>query len=118
MAAVTVGALPADTRPRLSHQRLGFTFPFLVWHPSALGSIVLITLPQQARLIGGDQAKGQTLGVVLLFGTLVSMFVAPLFGALRDRIVTRIGHRRPWMIVGTVMNIGGAIRPRLYPKGK
>jgi MFS family permease len=72
-------------------------------------AILLIALPEQGRSIGGDAAKGQTLGVVLLLGAFVSMLAAPLFGALSDRIVTPFGRRRPWIVVGTLMNIIGLI---------
>jgi len=40
-------------------------------------AILLITLPKQAFLIGGDAVKGQTLGVVLLVGAFVSMIASP-----------------------------------------
>src|SRR5574341_1317638 len=61
-------------------------------------AILITTLPRQALLIGGDEVKGGTLGLVLLIGAFVSMIVAPIFGALSDRIVTPIGRRRPWII--------------------
>jgi MFS family permease len=72
-------------------------------------AILIITLPAQARLIGGDIAKGGTLAAVLLAGAVVSMVVAPLFGAISDRWVTRFGRRRPWIVVGTLMNIPGLL---------
>ncbi len=40
-------------------------------------AILLITLPKQALLIGGNEAKGQSLGIVLLLGAFVSMIGAP-----------------------------------------
>lgn len=69
--------------------------------------ILITTLPAQAEMLGGDALKGQTLGLVLGFGAFVSMIVAPVFGALSDRIVTRWGRRRPWIVLGTTMNIVG-----------
>ncbi len=79
-------------------------------------AILLITLPQQAFLIGGDAVKGSTLGVVLLIGAFVSMIVAPLFGALSDRIRTPWGRRRPWIVVGTVMNVVGLLGLIYFPR--
>lgn len=78
--------------------------------------IIVTTLPAQAEMIGGNALKGQTLGIVLAFGAFVSMLVAPFFGALSDRIVTRFGRRRPWIVVGTVMNIVGLAGLAYFPK--
>lgn len=72
-------------------------------------AIFLVTLPKQALLIGGEEAKGQTLGIVTLVGAFVSMLAAPLCGALSDRFTTRFGRRRPWIVVGTLMNVLGLI---------
>src|SRR5438128_2602229 len=78
----------------------------LFWFGSAVHwTIILITaLPAQSFFIGGDAVKGQTLGAVLLAGAFVSMVVAPIFGSLSDRFVTPFGRRRPWIVLGTVMN--------------
>lgn len=78
--------------------------------------ILITTLPRQAEIMGGDAVKGQTLGTVLAFGAFVSMVVAPIFGALSDRIVTRFGRRRPWIVLGTVMNIVGLAGLALFPR--
>ncbi len=80
-------------------------------------TIILITiLPYQANLIGGESVKGQTLGIVLGAGAFVSMIVAPLFGALSDRIITPFGRRRPWIVVGTLMNILGLAGLAFFPR--
>jgi MFS family permease len=79
-------------------------------------AILLITLPKQAFLIGGDAVKGQTLGTVLLVGAFVSMVVAPFFGALSDRITSHWGRRRPWIVLGTVMNVIGIFGLIYFPR--
>jgi MFS family permease len=79
-------------------------------------AILLITLPRQAFLIGGDAVKGRTLGLVLLIGAFVSMVVAPLFGAMSDRMSTRWGRRRPWIVVGTLMNVIGIFGLIYFPR--
>lgn len=77
---------------------------------SAHWAAILITLlPLQAELIGGSAFKGRTLGTILLVGALVSMLVAPLFGALSDRVRTRWGRRVPFLVVGTLCNIVGLL---------
>jgi MFS family permease len=79
-------------------------------------AILITTLPKQALVIGGDAAKGQTLGNVLLAGAFVSMLVAPVFGALSDRTITRFGRRRPWIVLGTVMNVIGLLGLVYFPR--
>ena len=116
MTTTALGAVQPASRPRLNHLRLALLSLFWFGIQVHWAAILLITLPQQALLIGGDQVKGQTLGVVLLFGAVVSMVVAPLFGALSDRIVTRFGRRRPWMVVGTGMNILGLLGLAYIPR--
>jgi Na+/melibiose symporter-like transporter len=99
----------ASSRPHLSHFRLAAMS--LYWFATNVhwAAILIITLPKQAQIIGGDAAKGGTLGYVLLAGALVSMIVAPLFGAISDRVVTRFGRRRPWIVIGALMNIPGLL---------
>jgi len=94
-------------RPRLSPLRQATMA--LYWFATNVhwGAILIITLPAQARIIGGDADKGATLGAILLAGAFVSMVIAPVAGALSDRWVTRFGRRRPWIVVGTLLNIPG-----------
>lgn len=83
---------------------------------SAHWSAILITLlPLQAERIGGGELKGHTLGAILLFGALVSMMVAPLFGAWSDRVRTRWGRRKPFLVVGTAGNVVGLLALSLIP---
>jgi Na+/melibiose symporter-like transporter len=79
-------------------------------------AILITTLPNQAYVIGGDQVKGQTLGTILLIGAFVSMFVAPFFGALSDRVITRFGRRKPWIVIGTLMNNVGLLGLAYFPR--
>ena len=102
-----MATLAPSARPHMSHFRQAMLSFY--WFATSMhwAAILLITLPKQAFVIGGDAVKGQTLGVVLLVGAFVSMVVAPVFGALSDRIVTPWGRRRPWIVLGTLMNIVG-----------
>jgi len=94
-------------QPRMSHGKQALLSLYWFGTNAHWTAILLITLPKQAFLIGGDAVKGQTLGIVLLIGAFVSMIVAPLFGALSDRITTPWGRRRPWIVLGTLMNVIG-----------
>lgn len=108
--------LQKTSQPRMSHLRQALLSLYWFGTNAHWAAILLITLPKQAFLIGGDSVKGQTLGTVLLIGAFVSMVVAPLFGALSDRISTRWGRRRPWIVVGTLMNVVGIFGLIYFPR--
>lgn len=112
-----MSATPQDTaRPHMSHFQQAMLSLYWFGTSAHWAAILLITLPKQAFLIGGDAVKGRTLGVVLLIGAFVSMIVAPLFGTLSDRISTRWGRRRPWIVVGTLMNVVGIFGLIHFPR--
>lgn len=79
-------------------------------------AILIVTFPSQAVFIAGDEFKGRGVGLVLAFGALVSMIAAPFFGAFSDRISTRWGRRRPFIVVGTLMNILGLLALAYLPR--
>lgn len=103
-------------RPRLSAFRQAMLSVFWFGTNAHWTAILITTLPAQALRIGGDEVKGRTLSVVLAIGALVSMLVAPVFGALSDRIVTRWGRRMPWVVLGTLMNIVGLFGLAHFPR--
>jgi len=106
----------SEPQPRMSHFRQALLSLYWFGTNAHWAAILLITLPNQALLIGGDAVKGQTLGKVLFIGAVVSMVVAPIFGALSDRITTRWGRRRPWIVVGTLMNVVGIFGLIYFPR--
>ncbi len=112
----TLAASATPDKPHMS--TLSQALLSLYWFGNGVHwTIILISaLPAQAQMIGGDAVKGQTLGIVLGFGAFVSMVVAPIFGALSDRIVTRFGRRRPWIFIGTIMNILGLFGLIVFPR--
>ncbi|MBK9942701.1 MAG: MFS transporter [Kouleothrix sp.] len=107
-------AVPAD-RPRMSAwQQAALS---LYWFATnAHWTAILITLlPLQAELIGGAEFKGTTLGQILAIGAFASMVVAPLFGAWSDRVRTRWGRRKPFLVVGTLGNVLGLLALAFIP---
>src|SRR3954449_13387499 len=56
-------------------------------------------------LVGLDRAPS-SLALVTGVGSLLAMVANPLFGTLSDRTTSRLGMRRPWMLVGLT---GGTI---------
>jgi MFS family permease len=67
---------------------------------------VLVTLALKVNsLVGIKQAPG-SLALVAGIGALVAMVGNPFFGRMSDRTASRLGMRRPWMIIGLV---GGSL---------
>jgi MFS family permease len=103
---------PATNQPRLGWgQILAISiFAFaLIFHWSALNIIVV---PSQVLEIVGDAHKGTALAFVLVPGAFVALFSNPLFGWLSDRLSGRLaswGRRRPYIFIGTLVNIGALI---------
>ncbi|MEO8973736.1 MAG: MFS transporter [Ktedonobacteraceae bacterium] len=114
----------------LSSRHLSITLPKLRWtqilaisifwlalnfHWAALGIIIL---PSQVFKLVGDANKGVALAFVLVPGAFVSLFANPLFGLLSDRTRGRLavwGRRRPYILIGTLINIGGLVWMALAP---
>jgi Na+/melibiose symporter-like transporter len=110
-------AITADpARPQLSHFRQALLSFYWFATQAHWAAILIIILPRQAFDIGGDDVKGTVLGAVLGIGAFVSMVVAPVFGALSDRFVTRFGRRRPWIVLGTLMNVLGLFGLIYFPR--
>ena len=103
-------------RPRLSHFRQAMLSLFWFATNAHWAAILITTLPNQSLMMGGDRIKGETLGTVLAIGAFVSMLTAPIFGAFSDRLITRWGRRRPWLVIGTVMNIAGLLGLAYFPR--
>ncbi len=45
------------------------------------------------------------LPLVIAWGTFAAVIVNPLAGAISDYVTFRMGHRRPFMIIGTIFNV-------------
>jgi len=81
----------------------------LNFHWSALGIIIL---PSQVFKLVGEAQKGEALAFILVPGAFVSLFANPLFGMLSDETrgrFARIGRRRPYILVGTLVNVGALV---------
>jgi MFS family permease len=65
---------------------------------------VLIAIPLKVESLAGADASG-SLGLVLGVGALVAMVIGPVMGRLSDRTTSRLGMRRPWLIVGALTGV-------------
>jgi len=72
------------------------------FHWQALLSIVI---PSMVATLLDPSHKDINLAIVVNAGTLVAVVVNPLIGAISDYATFRLGRRRPFMIVGTIVNV-------------
>ncbi len=70
-------------------------------------AVLPVILPDQvATMVGPDSAtKEGMVGTIAAAGAVVALLVAPLAGALSDRLRARRGRRRPFLIVGALGSI-------------
>ena len=81
----------------------------LNFHWSALGVIIL---PSQVFKLVGTLQQGEALAFILVPGAFISLFANPLFGMLSDETrgrLARFGRRRPYIFVGTLVNVGALV---------
>jgi MFS family permease len=56
----------------------------------------------------GNAEQAVLLGWLSVFGGLVALFLPPLVGALSDRTTGNLGRRRPYIVLGTAIELLGA----------
>lgn len=74
----------------------------------------LFSLAYKIQLLEPEN-KGTVLGLVAGTGAVVSIITLPVFGVLSDRTRTRWGRRRPWLVVGIVVGVLGALTIAVAP---
>ncbi|GAA1939758.1 MFS transporter [Nocardioides marmoribigeumensis] len=65
-----------------------------------------VLLAQQAEDLSPG-SKEATLGLVTGIGAFVAMVANPVLGACSDRTRGRFGRRRPWVLTGALVSVGG-----------
>ena len=65
-------------------------------------------------LVGIKQAPN-SLALVAATGSLLSIFANPFFGKMSDRTSSKLGMRRPWMVIGLVVGSLGVLVVALAP---
>lgn len=66
--------------------------------------LLVVAIPKQVATLSDvtELTKGRALGVVMLFGGLISAVEPPIVGYCSDRTQSRFGRRKPYMVVGSV----------------
>src|ERR1700674_250952 len=76
---------------------------------------ILVTLPIRINSLVGIKQAPSNLALVAGTGALVSIFGNPFFGRMSDRTSSRLGMRRPWMVIGLVGGTIGILIVALAP---
>ncbi len=76
---------------------------------------LLVTLALKVNSLVGIERAPNSLALVAGVGALVAMFGNPFFGRMSDRTSSRLGMRRPWMVIGLVGGSLGILVVALAP---
>jgi MFS family permease len=98
---------PLSTRQQITLSVLWFGLNF---QSAALFAIVLPVqiLPFVSAGQVGTAEQAVALGWLSVLGGLVALFLPPLVGALSDRTTGNLGRRRPYIVLGTAIELLGA----------
>ena len=84
---------------------------FAVINLVVLGSLTgpaVIGLPMLVERLVTDDTRTATLAFVIMCGAVTAIVANPLFGIISDLTSGRFGKRRPWLIGGVVVGLGGS----------
>ena len=76
---------------------------------------LLVTLPLKVNALVGIKEAPNSLALVAGIGALVAMLANPFFGRMSDRTSSRLGMRRPWMVIGLLGGSFGLLLVALAP---
>ena len=76
---------------------------------------LLVTLALKVNSLVGIEQAPNSLSVVTGTGALLAMVGNPFFGRMSDRTSSRLGMRRPWMVMGLVGGSLGILVVALAP---
>jgi MFS family permease len=76
---------------------------------------LLVTLALKVNSLVGIDDAPRSLSLVTGVGALVAMFGNPLLGRLSDRTTSRLGMRRPWMVIGLAGGTSGVLLVAVAP---
>src|SRR6185503_1580144 len=69
------------------------------------GALLLVLVQSQVAVLVPEELKGTGVGLVVGIGSIAGILVPPFMGAWSDRVRSRMGRRRPFMLVGTAVTL-------------
>lgn len=76
---------------------------------------LLVSLALKVNELVGIDAAPRNLALVTGVGSLLAIVANPLFGRLSDRTTSKVGMRRPWMVVGVTLGAAGTLVVAVAP---
>ena len=76
---------------------------------------LLVTLALKVNTLVGIERAPDSLALVAGIGALLAMVGNPFFGKMSDRTASRLGMRRPWMVIGLAGGSAGILIVALAP---
>ena len=105
-SAVTAPEDDSPQTPRVGWGFIGlYTLAFISTSLLFIAPL-LVTLALKVNSLVGINRAPNSLALVAGVGGFLSIFANPFFGRLSDRTSSRLGMRRPWMVIGLV---GGSL---------
>jgi MFS family permease len=114
----TPTAAPPVPAPAINKVGWGFISLYTLAYMSTclvLLAPLLVSLALKVNSLVGTAQAPTRLALVTGVGALVAMFGNPLFGKISDRTTSRLGMRRPWMVIGLVGGSVGILVVALAP---
>jgi MFS family permease len=110
MAAAT--ALPIMRMSKLEQFYLSF-----FWLSSNVlwGAVLIVLVQSQVIRMVPDAVKGTAVGLAVGLGSISGILLPPFMGAWSDRAKFKMGRRRPFMLIGTGINLLGLAGLAYFP---
>ncbi len=116
---LTAAAVALESGPPAAH-RVGwgfislYTLAYMSTNLLFLAPL-LVTLALKVDSLVGNQRAPASLALVAAAGALLAMVANPFFGRMSDRTASRLGMRRPWMVIGLAGGSLGILVVALAP---
>jgi MFS family permease len=103
-------AVPAATKTWPNPKGGFLVFVGIASIGAAMAELVPLVLTVAIKAQGIDPRHASTLlSIAIAVGALLSLIAYPLFGRLSDRTLSRLGRRRPFLILGAILIALGAV---------
>src|SRR5436309_2456162 len=111
-AAAALPAIPVKRMSTMEQIYLSF-----FWFSSNVlwGAVLIVLVQSQVLRMLPESVKGTAVGVAVGVGSLAGLLLPPLMGAWSDRAKFKMGRRRPFMLVGTAINLLGLAGLAYFP---
>ncbi len=104
---MTASTVAPDDRPTASLSMASLLRLSIYWLGlvAVFGGIGVILQERAKVLIDDPAVRFTTIGLVQLLGVLVAIAIQPTVGSLSDYTASRFGRRKPYIVVGTVLDV-------------